>query len=156
MGTTMQTNSIQAVAGPEIDAAVAEHVMGLPSGPCDGEQWAGSYDSMGLCDDFQCSKCRLVTEQWPKQHDIIHANYSTNIATAWLVAEKVMHLDRWVFHMNSHCGIASGYGVTFQLYNVPGSQRFAMAKTAPLAICIAALKAGGVEVVEPASQEVPA
>lgn len=72
--------------------------------------------------------------------------YSTRIAGAWLVVEKLVAdgMQPIVNYLNGqilaydgwHCCIAKGY----EVYHSHGCE------TAPLAICLAALKACGVEV----------
>ena len=117
---------IRAVAGPEMDAAVAEHVMGWiyhpPSADTEGIAWWEVPEGDPTRDGFGSA-------DWPPR-------YSTDIADAWLVVERMgteVKLRRVSDHM---------YYVRFGAHTgaVPG------ADTAPLAICIAALKANGVNV----------
>lgn len=68
-------------------------------------------------------------------------NPSTNIADAWEVVEKLSQFDQkyLVWHNESKVWCFVFAGGTFLRYS-------ADAKTAPLAICLAALKAVGVDV----------
>lgn len=116
-------------AGRELDALIAQHVFGwarksdtpgdwLGPPPEDPRHvWCGEWDENGL------------PNYLPK--------WSTDIATAWEVVEKLLiHGD---IRLSIHVA-RNGYDVEFQPFvNVS-------APTAPHAICLAALKAVGVEV----------
>lgn len=109
-------------AGPEMDALVAEKVMGhkvgFPFTDSPDEGWVKDPNSM-----VGGYKCRLP-------------RYSTDIAAAWEVVEKMKSTwgefilkygeclvrDRWGLHL-AWCSPVCGYG-----------------ETAPLAICRAAIK----------------
>jgi hypothetical protein len=95
------------VAGPELDALVAEKVMGLPE------------------------------EIWQDRDQMTSFPYSTDIAAAWAVVEKVGNFTIWQYEGEWQCFL--GGGIKNKSY----------AATAPLAICLAALKATGVDVEQP-------
>lgn len=111
-------------AGRELDALVAEKVMGWKlSNATDGTEY---WDNGKFCGGI-----------WPKEW-----NPSTNIADAWNVVEKMKSKD-YLFSLKN---IVKGT-FTFSLTDWGGncSTYAAEAETAPLAICLAALKAVGVE-----------
>lgn len=126
-------------AGRELDALIAEKVMGLVlTCPVDPR-----FDhSVGTNRDGTSAKRNFC--RWPDGKEWWIPFYSTSIADAWQVVEKMkehgMHLlilsanDSGMVHCNFFKGTA-------------GEQNgIAMADTAPLAICKAALVACGVEV----------
>ena len=126
-------------AGRELDALIAEKVMGhkCSCGREDLNNRANPYGIKGFC---------LVHGST----DIVGGNYSTNIADAWEVVEK---LGRWrgfdfmlvmpdpeqTFHLHTY--EAGWYEAT---NDGPERRVVSDADTAPLAICLAALKAKGV------------
>ena len=98
----------------EIDALVAEKVMGLKFYHASGEPDLVKVDG--------------------KKTDI--PKYSTSIEAAWQVVEKIPNMDMQ-FCGDNWCKVTFGYkGDTFTIES----------HTAPLAICLAALKAVGVEI----------
>lgn len=107
----------------KIDALVAEHVMGLndvesfEKGPFQNNLYYNPYDD-------------------PNGWEVV-PNYSTDIADAWEVVEK--QKPNWL----SLDGCGSEWNVTFH-----DSENIWVANsdTAPMAICLAALKVKGVEV----------
>jgi hypothetical protein len=130
-------------AGRELDALVAHKVFGLF--PC--PHWSRDiYDSRSWnSDNCDC-------KPWSKSYDAEYPDfkpYSTNIAAAWEVVEK---LDRrfWPeirrIDDGSWCCEIVGRGDTPAQVS-PGPLALEYAPTAPLAICLAALKAVGVEAV---------
>jgi len=103
-------------AGRELDALVAEKVMGF---------W-----------DVQMYEGKLVhgennTNGWPMQTPC----YSTEIAAAWEVVEKVGRATEIRWHPKAEQRVVVMIGV----YDTPGG--VAEAETLPLAICLAALEA---------------
>jgi len=112
-------------SGREIDALVAEHVMGAvwnnvpnyPGGACDILQFPGGH---GILVERRCSDGRTI---YPANLPA----YSTDIAAAWEVVEKMegADFDRFDGHL--------------------GPLHAMTAKEAALDICLAALKAKGVE-----------
>jgi hypothetical protein len=138
-------------AGRELDAMVAERVMGWRwlnyrwhDGTSKQLLWPSDADEQPRGDDFdRLYDGRLVP--W----DI---NYSTDIAAAWQVVEH-FHEQRgwfvsiqsdggWNFHNN---GTTKGWEVTI------GREGEAFAPTLPLALCRAALKAVAATSQSPAS-----
>lgn len=113
--------------GRELDALVAEKVMGESSG------YTHSRDN-----DFVVTCSR----------------YSTDISAAWLVVEKLRDIG-WSVAV---CG-DNGWGCTFYKVHTNGSEYIwatwkeshgpINADTAPLAICLAALEAVGVDIESP-------
>lgn len=107
-------------AGRELDALVAEKVMG----------W--------VC----------ICERKHQLCPVHDSYYSTDIAAAWQVVERLKH-DGW----NVSIGGDNGWGCTFYKVLVRGNDAFTStwteshgpinAENAPLAICLAALKAVG-------------
>jgi hypothetical protein len=66
--------------------------------------------------------------------------YSTDIAAAWEVVEKMKEENILEIH------VLRQSGVEIFFYDLEGDRRRIIADTAPHAICLAALKAKGVEV----------
>src|SRR5262245_40649185 len=101
-------------AGRELDALIAERIFG----------------------DFPVHLGDAPYVQTPSPHNDMHyapvESYSTDIAAAWLVVEK---FNDYSTQLDSH-----GNGYTFHIYKDATSYN-GDAKTAPLAICRAALKA---------------
>lgn len=132
----------------EFDALVAEKVMGWV-----WLQWRGLATLMP--DDYKSgvyggwplmaqvmaarptSEDLVITEHW----DYRLPHYSTNIADAWAVAEKVSHNRRLLLTRNQD-------GLYLVEYRSAGTHEDSVVAgyqpTAPLAICIAALRAAGV------------
>lgn len=116
-------NIAEIPAGRELDAVVAEQVCG----------WTGVYwlDRETPVGSHKPAPAQRVS------------NYSTDIAAAWLVVER-MRLQGWHYSIDSHgavtgntsCGFTRGTGV-----DQPMEAFGAEADTAPLAICRAALLA---------------
>jgi uncharacterized protein (DUF1330 family) len=116
-------------AGRELDALVAEKVMGYKIG------WLTEY---GFKKEFE----RKVIALKGDRYDNI-PRYSTNISDAWQVVEKVgkEFLVRKRLEGNDY----RAFIITFDNY-LGHKEYYAHAKTAPLAICLAALRAVGYEI----------
>ena len=102
--------------GPELDALVAEKVMGL------GNDWCLHVGVHPPCG----SPCPI--------------DYSTDIAAAWQVVEKIGNAS-----LVNHAS-GGAWHVEFELKG--GSLPYDTGDTAPHAICLAALKAVGVELAQ--------
>lgn len=77
--------------------------------------------------------------------------YSTDIAAAWEVVEKMIEeteqdKDPMVFTLDIHPHRQLNWDADFTSVYMGGGHGYANADTAPLAICLAALKARGIEV----------
>lgn len=134
----------------EIDALVAEKVMGLR--PCS--------DPIGRCDGAKMVPCQC----WgtPDKNGIVAGGklscYSTSIEAAWQVVEKLSIGHGFsLFHYQGLSSCGFGYVAVFAIsvrpYSVeivtigdPTKVFHGHSDSAPLAICLAALKAVGVEV----------
>lgn len=133
----MPMNVDDLVAGPELDALVAEKVMG----------WTRHYpiqEEDGGASDFD--------SDWfedPKGNPSDVPNYSEDIAAAWAVVEKMRPLnvdltnharaERWCCVFFDRDGGSDGF-----IPELKGRfQEYTVAAAAPLAICRAALKAVG-------------
>ena len=110
-------------AGRELDALVAEHVMG----------WVWGIDD----DGFQY----LVPADWDEYMVPAVPHYSTRIQDAWQVVEKTKLLDDFELTKDGPMYQFGHYGE----YGFDEWTLYAEADTAPLAICLAALKAVGYE-----------
>ena len=121
----------------EIDALVAEHVMGL--------------DEVGTSVGFEGSRLRyvssirkvikLASETEEIKTMTLVPDYSTDISAAWEVVEKIgvvktSESSTDLFDISRY---PEGYEVAFGFTN-------ATHKSAPMAICLAALKAKGIEI----------
>ena len=103
-------------AGPELDALVAEHVMGW--------RWAVAECEAPSLNDGRCQK--------PNGAFVLNFKPSRDIAAAWQAVEKFNNYD---WKLESH-----GEGETFTIYK-DGTHYSGDGAGAPLAICRAALKA---------------
>jgi hypothetical protein len=137
--------------GRELDALIAEKVMGLEICKCDHEALYRKHmqdledrrkDPYQIHHDYgyfshdSDKKCNICTKLY-----IPVVNYSTNIATAWEVVEKLGNIE-----------IRTYFKCEPKMVEVLLPVRkdkpllFTVGKTAPHAICLAALKAVGVEI----------
>lgn len=126
----------------EIDVLIATHVMGNTVVDFDTTEWLSSdypYDG-----PFMQSPAGVIQ---------FVPNYSTEIGMAWEVVQKqefgkrLTQSDGWeakdTFHLRfNNPGWCAGHMYPGQPYL--GAENWAYAPTAPLAICLAALKANGV------------
>lgn len=111
-------------AGRELDVLVAEKVMG----------WRGSSEKHYVGNSGKCFCCGIIPP------------YSTSIAAAWEVVEKMFYLG-WDLELQYFKKNDKEYTVRV-LFAEIGNQELstlAFADTAPHAICLAALEAVGVE-----------
>lgn len=117
----------------EINRLVAEKVMGWEYQDCNG-------DELLLPADGDASRLQFVKK--PNRHAFVK-DYSTDIRDAWLVFERFDF-----FHIERVTGYGEFYKVTLSVAQEDGTYQEieAIAETAPLAICLAALKSVGVEV----------
>lgn len=132
--STTSSTALATSAGRGLDALVAEKVMGFSwrAFP-NGRALKPSHSPAPIADKF----VQLHPHEWGLA---AVPYYSTNIADAWLIVEKV----------DNRNAVAKEMGVlTLSLtrYDNSYTARFfnsgATAETAPLAICLAALKAVG-------------
>jgi hypothetical protein len=108
-------------AGEKMDALIAEKVMGIDlSQICDGDM----YDEDG--DHWSCTSCS-ETGGWGTdfEHTISPKHYSTYIAAAWKVVEKLE------LSVVPYLGLVK--------WHAANEKVIAFAAAAPLAICRAAL-----------------
>lgn len=129
--------------GRELDALVAEKVMGLL--PCS--------DPVGRCGAAKMTPCQC----WgtPDRDGVVAggelASYSTDISTAWQVVEKLALQGRALALQAPGSSDMNEYYQKFNRWTAEfqGQELCpCVADTAPLVICLAALKAVGVEVPE--------
>jgi hypothetical protein len=125
----------------EIDALVAEKVMG-----CKVKVYEYGHGEVLFC---ECGNGQHSTDE--ERHDdrripgdpyeLMH--FSSDIAAAWLVVEEVTNRIGSQYVAVQHCFVNDDddWGWSVTLGDVQ-----AQAATVPLAICLAALKAVGVEV----------
>ncbi|GED14021.1 BC1872 family protein [Aneurinibacillus migulanus] len=117
--------------GRELDILVAEKVMG----------WVVDGDIIENADLDEQGRCTFPSGDFLMNKETREPlpNYSTNIADAWKVLEKLIQLGAEInvgFYKQWDCSIDYPIGCNWLV----------QAETAPLAICLAALKALGVEV----------
>src|SRR3990167_5375038 len=144
---------IRAVAGPEMDAAIAEHVFGSkkPDRMVDSSYDPQARSAESLCNAeidgiwFIRGKTEFGRTTWGEWEC---PRYSVSITAAWIVAE-VMRLavapkgNCWE---SAYCDWKlSGESLRISREN---AGLWSIATTAPLAICIAALRATGIEVAD--------
>lgn len=124
-------------AGRELDALVAEKVMGWKW--CEND--IGKESLQPPSEEYAfLSPNHPVFWADEKGYTKIMPHYSTNIADAWKVVEK-MRENFWV-----QVDVGDIILCSMGEYGFVCSTIQAEAETAPLAICLAALKAMGVEV----------
>lgn len=111
--------------GRQLDALVAEKVM--------GRGWCQLMHE-NACVDGKPRKCACGATGFPFEH---HPPFSTDIAAAWEVVEKLNLLGRYDLR-----GEAAAW-VLGEDINADEWLVFAEGSSAPHAICIAALKAVG-------------
>lgn len=149
-------------AGRELDAQIAEQVMGVPCahdveymphaevvaanrkafladfGQEAPPTWEGDT---GEGTDFEprwCSKCHVEVSSG--RTGIRAPAYSTDLGAAWQVVEK-MRADGWEFSLSDTSeGDTKPFDMVFYLPGVEVVEN-EVAATAPLSICLAALKA---------------
>ena len=116
--------------GPELDALVAEKVMGWEQRH--PKHWAECAGTGGLGDSFEYRRSQA---EWSP---------STSIADAWEVVENIKHPHRRSVFVGFDCAILTE-GPYQCCVNEPDGLcvASAWADTAPHAICLAALKAVG-------------
>lgn len=133
-------------AGRELDAMVAEKVMG----ETDYEHGELGEDSSG---DPYCSRCRM-SGSWGDQifsDERCIPAYSASIAAAWTIVEKLGNwhgFDFMVAKMEAGNGHPSYWEAGWYEPSHEGPERRVVveAETAPLAICLAALEAVDLEI----------
>lgn len=108
------------IAGRELDALVAEKVMGMKV-----------YRRVG--EDGPNPQYKEI-EKVPEHCAVIYPPYSTDISAAW----EVLLLDKFCCWAMKHDHESKLFSVEIE-FN--GNRYFAQADTAPHAICLAALKA---------------
>lgn len=110
-----------------IDALIGEHVMGLEN---------VRFSSGEFCDDI--GNGDLMDDYFSGYSDVV-LKYSTNIADAWLVVEKLTSETFLAFDITFltvwTISIVKKTGIILEEH-----------KDFPMAICLAALKALGIEV----------
>ena len=132
-------------AGREMDALVAEKVMGLPKASSLGKDSrcpiTGGEMRMGI-DRAWCFDCRT----W---HYGPHKEYSADISAAWEVVDRMEQSGKWLkLHSPWRPEDGDKWWADFLDHGFTGwngKENPAEAPTAPLAICRAALKAAGKE-----------
>lgn len=142
-------------AGRELDALVAEKVMQFDHkhkiNGCEEDCWYDVCEYCGL--EFHCEDTSGRCEGYP--------HYSTDIAAAWQVVDRIAQLviadenAERLNYLRLEQNDSSGYSATFGFPYMENEEWAntanqydcsARADSAPLAICLAALKAVGVEV----------
>lgn len=137
--------------GRELDALVAEKVMGLPitdftKTACQPYySWGGEYTNIHYAPNNEPYVVTGVEKAGCPQVRRID-DYSTSIADAWQVVEKLR--ERNVISIS--CMINRKWRCEIvQAESAPQQPINAFADTAPLAICLAALAATGVDIDSP-------
>lgn len=128
-------------AGREMDALVAEAMGWKRSKRTHHEYWEGRFEFLTSPDGHQIYRVENVGDWVGNTHESEiyfreKCSYSTSIAAAWEVAEK---LANEAYAMYLYCGGAASWHCNFG-QSWEGTLT-GHADTAPLAICRAALKA---------------
>ncbi len=126
--------------GLALDALVAEKVMGC-------KLFKNDFVKFGCGCEHRTNDIGLQPHGWTTSHAGL-APYSTSIAAAWEVVEKIKLLRDYVL-TQTDSGTWGIYGWNYDFTSAPvirWDEAVAEAPTAPHAICLAALKAvGGAE-----------
>lgn len=136
-------------AGRELDALVAEKVMGLMDhGAREQHEWGDDFDVPDYHSGHCCKWCGVYEPTCGCPKDDVGPcvkepqPYSTSIAAAWDVVEK-MSSDHGYWMTLQHETDGSGPIALCQFSKDGSPTIHAYGDTAPLAICRAALKAAG-------------
>lgn len=113
-------------AGPQLDRLVAIKVMGCTP-RTEPTQDYGTHE---------CCGCKGALHSEPSGWSDCWKSYSTDIGHAWEVVEEMLRKPGIIFEMIS--GTPDGMAVSFTCAGIPSNS---VTPTAPLAICLAALKA---------------
>ena len=133
-------------AGRELDALIAEKVMGLPvkdyrgTGRQPALSWAGEYVGIGWAANDEPYIVRDDKGWAGCPHVALIPHYSSNIAAAWEVVERLVSTPG---PNGDHHSVQVDYsgGAVVVIDENEDWQVSAIAGTVPLAICLAALKA---------------
>lgn len=140
----MNTEAITRTAGPELDSLVATEVMGwrwLAIANKDGCVLISPETASQVDPDKQCRLCKTPLYRILGRGS---SPYSTSIDAAWRVVEKMAERG-WACDIKNYANNPEMEG-RYGCYFYTDSARFyTSAETAPLAICLAALRAVGVE-----------
>jgi hypothetical protein len=124
-------------AGRELDALVAEKVMGAGK-KCADNKGTNGCAYWGLC--WECEENRREGYFGWHPHDLVPWHYSTDIDAAWQVVEKMeQHPDEILFSCSRKGWRELEWEVRFRKCRGNQHDYIASAPTAPLAICRAAL-----------------
>lgn len=138
-------------AGRELDARVAEKVMDLRQpddfGTTERHQWA--RDDESEYGTYYCKRCFAQSQAWANEADLVAGPcdhepppYSTNMTFAWPVVERLRERGFDV-DVTARPGWQYGCRVAPKgAFNTP-AVKFEAADSAPMAICLAALRAVG-------------
>jgi len=145
MSKRLKNENVLSVASRQVDAMVAEKVMGLPvkdftrTARQPYYSWGGEYTNIHYAPNDEPYVVTGVEKAGCPEVRRIN-DYSTSIADAWQVVDRLKANGNnvWV----EWAGTVWICGTTSVFPDVE-------ADTAPLAICLAALKACGVEVESP-------
>lgn len=126
-------------AGQELDALIAKNVMGIKLGRC------ASAELDVVDGGFACPTCLFAsTRNSREEHDIEVLHYSTDIAAAWVVVEKLKATHFINITEPDEEGVDGFMCALIEKSGRTGKYSYwyrATEKTAPLAICRTALKA---------------
>lgn len=144
--------------GRELDELVAEKVMGLTPIKIDKDK---AIELLNIPSKLPAAyRVEIVAQQlagiWVDENKLIIKGedlpaYSTDIAAAWKVVHKLQS-EKWVFRLESpFYNLIPGYWTAYFGWKYVGDAEFtnvcneSYCQTPPHAICLAALKAAGVE-----------
>jgi Phage ABA sandwich domain len=125
------------------DRLVAEKVMGWTEQTCEGT----SLDMLEGPGEWQCSICGFQARYSdPIEHIALPPRYSTDMNVTWQIVEKMV--TRQSYHDIDYewSGPLFGCPCWYVKINDGGHYSWIMADTAQDAICIASLRAVGIEV----------
>lgn len=125
----------------ELDAAIAEHVLGLK--PCTFREMGtiSGLHTLWQCEHRICETCFPTNEEAIKhRHSPLH-RYSEDIKAAWEVMDRMSGVEEpWgLFEPDLFCSKLDNRNWVFRLRSTCGSVVEIEAESPPLAICRGAL-----------------
>lgn len=136
-------------AGRELDALIAEKVMGL-----EHREWKPYYAPEGWFPREQRGAVGVDGVPMPEGYEPDLPCYSTDIAAAWQVVERLLSLGFWPDLISSHRSDGQNWRCEIDRYTPPDAETdpfpvSAISASAPHAICLAALAAVNAQSPEP-------
>lgn len=134
MDDNQSFGSVDLQAGPQLNALIAEKVMGIKLGRCENTELEVVDGGM------VCPKCLFgSTRSDDEEHNVVVSNYSIDISAAWQVVEFLRKAGFDFDCFSSSTRLQPGW--TDVVLTSQVDEFSARAETFPLALCRAALLA---------------